>query len=189
MKVGELMIKTVSKSISIIFLIIILFVILFLLYFTFQSKKHPEKMPSIFGVSPLTVLTNSMHPYIKAGDLVIIKKAKPSDVKVNDVITFRDSPTKFFTHRVVSIKQNQGKIGFVTKGDNNNTADSSVVTSNNLVGKLILKVPKAGYVAKFVSGPVGFIVLILIPATGYICLEVFERLSREKTQSSGIFKG
>lgn len=72
---------------------------------------------------------------------------------------------------------------------NNNTADSNVVTSNNLVGKLILKVPKAGYIAKFVSGPVGFILLILIPATGYICLEVFERLSREKTQSPGILKG
>jgi len=174
------MIKTVSKSISIIILIIIFLVIAFLLYSTFQSKKHPEKVPSIFGISPLTVLTNSMNPYIKSGDLVIIKKAKPSDIKVNDVITFKDSSTKFITHRVASIKQNHGKLGFMTKGDNNNVADTNIVTSKNLVGKLVWKVPKAGYFAKFVSGPIGFILLILIPATGYICLEVFERLSKPK---------
>lgn len=183
------MITTISKNISIIFLIIIFLVIAFLLYFTIQSKKHPEKVPTIFGISPLTVLTNSMHPYMKAGDLVIIKKAKPTDVKVNDVITFKETPTKFITHRVASIKQNQGNIGFVTKGDNNNTADSNIVTSNNLVGKLVLKIPKAGYFAKFVSGPIGFILLILIPATGYICLEVFERLSKPKKQSANVLKG
>jgi signal peptidase I len=188
-KVGEIMIKTVSKSISIILLIIIILVIAFLLYFTFQSKKHPEKVPTIFGISPLTVLTNSMHPFIKAGDLVFIKKVSPSDVKVNDVITFKETETKFITHRVIAIKQAQGTVGFVTKGDNNNVKDSNLVTSNHLIGSLAFKIPKAGYIAKFVSGPIGFILLILIPATGYICLEVYERLSKpKKKQSPDILK-
>ncbi|MGE8203782.1 signal peptidase I [Heyndrickxia sp. NPDC080065] len=174
------MIKSLSKVISIIFLVIIFFVIAFLLYFTFQSKKHPEKVPTIFGISPLTVLTNSMHPYIKAGDMVIINKVNPADVKVNDVITFQETATKFITHRVIAVQQDQGKVGFVTKGDNNNVQDSKIVTPDHLVGSLVLKIPKAGYFAKFVSGPIGFILLILIPATGYICLEVYERLSRPK---------
>ncbi|MBL5782726.1 signal peptidase I [Heyndrickxia sporothermodurans] len=178
------MIKKLSKFISILFLAIIFFVIVFLLYFSFQSKKHPEKVPTLFGISPLTVLTNSMHPFIKAGDLVFIKKVEPSEVKVNDVITFKETPTKFITHRVTAIKKNKGTIGFVTKGDNNNVADSKIVASNQLIGSLQLKIPKAGYFSKFVSGPIGFILLILIPATGYICLEVYERLSKQKKKQT-----
>lgn len=180
MEVGEIMIKTLSKSISILFLIIICLVIAFLLYSTYQTKKHPEKVPSIFGISPLTVLTNSMHPYIKAGDMVFIKKVRPAEVKKNDVITFKETSTKFITHRVISIKKDQGNIGFITKGDNNNVKDANIVSHDQLVGSLVFKIPKAGYFAKFVSGPIGFILLILIPATGYICLEVYERLSKPK---------
>lgn len=184
MKVGEFMIKIFSKSISIILFITIILVIAFFLYSTIQSKKHPEKVPTIFGISPLTVLTNSMNPFIKAGDLIFIRKVSPSEVKVNDVITFKETETKFITHRVIEIKQDQGTVGFVTKGDNNNVKDSNIVTSNHLVGSLAFKIPKAGYFAKFVSGPIGFILLILIPATGYICLEVYERLSKPKKKSS-----
>lgn len=178
------MFKLISKIISILILTIVFFAIAFLLYFSFQSKKHPEKVPTIFGISPLTVLTNSMHPFIKAGDLVFIKKVDPAEVKENDVITFKKTTTKFITHRVISIKKQDGHIGFVTKGDNNNVADSNLVSSDQLVGSLLLKIPKAGYFAKFVSGPIGFILLILIPATGYICLEVYERLSKPKNKKS-----
>jgi signal peptidase I len=183
-KVGEIVIKILSKSISIFLFIIIILVIAFLLYSTFQSKKHPEKVPTIFGISPLTVLTNSMHPFIKSGDLVIIKKVTPSEVKINDVITFKETETKIITHRVIDIKQDQGTVGFVTKGDNNNVKDANIVHSNHLIGSLAFKIPKAGYIAKFVSGPIGFILLILIPATGYICLEVYERLSKPKKKPS-----
>ncbi|MGE6257151.1 signal peptidase I [Heyndrickxia sporothermodurans] len=178
------MFKSISKIISILILTIVFLAIAFLLYFSFQSKKHPEKVPTIFGISPLTVLTNSMHPFIKAGDLVFIKKVDPAEVKENDVITFKETTTKFITHRVISIKKQDGHIGFVTKGDNNNVADSNLVSSDQLVGSLLLKIPKAGYFAKFVSGPIGFILLILIPATGYICLEVYERLSKPKNKKS-----
>ncbi|WP_051291278.1 signal peptidase I [Fictibacillus gelatini] len=173
------MLKFISKALSFSLLGAVLAIIVFLLYVTFQSNKHPEKVPSFFGYSPLTVLTNSMHPYIKAGDMVFIKKVEPLEVKVNDVITFKETPTKkLITHRVVKIVNKHGKRGFVTKGDNNNVKDSRIVSENQLVGDLAFKIPKAGLIAKFVSGPIGFILLILIPFAGYICLEVYDRLSK-----------
>ncbi|MGA5692813.1 signal peptidase I [Cytobacillus pseudoceanisediminis] len=125
--------QILSKSISIILFIIIILVIAFFLYSRIQSKKYPEKVPTIFGKSPLTILTNSMIPFIKAGDLVFIRKVSPSEVKVNDDITFKETETKFITHRVIEIKQDQGTVGFVTKGDNNNVKDSNIVTSNHLM--------------------------------------------------------
>ncbi|PTY86086.1 hypothetical protein, partial [Heyndrickxia sporothermodurans] len=67
---------------------------------------------------------------------------------------------------------------------NNNVAYSKIFASNQLIGSLQLKIPKAVYFSKFVSGPIGFILLILIPATGYICLEVYERLSKQKKKQT-----
>lgn len=176
--------NSIIKIVTNIIFLVTLLVIVFLLYFTYQSKKDPDKVPTIFGITPLTVLTNSMNPNIEAGDIVIIKRVNPSEIKIDDVITFKEIPTKIVTHRVVDIKNDNGKIGFVTKGDNNNVIDTIIVTSDHLIGSLLIKIPKAGFFAKFVTGPIGFILLILIPAAGYICLEVFERLSKQKKEGA-----
>ncbi|MCS0787420.1 signal peptidase I [Cytobacillus firmus] len=148
----------------------------------YQTSKNPGTLPSFFGYTPLTVLSNSMHPHLQSGDLALIKKAEFNDIEVNDVITFKESDTKFITHRVIDVKEQNGQSGLVTKGDNNNVEDTMIVTKGQLVGKQVASIPKLGYVSDFASGPIGFLLFIIIPLTGYICLTVFERLSRQEKQ-------
>jgi len=172
--------KKRTKWLSKIFIAIVILLIIYIGVTVFQSSKNPGSLPSFFGYTPLTVLSNSMQPHLQSGDLVFIKKAEFKDVEVNDVITFKESDTKFITHRVIDVKEQNGQAGFVTKGDNNNVEDSMIVMKDHLVGKQVALIPKLGYVSNFASGPLGFLLFITIPLTGYVCITVYERLSRQE---------
>ena len=83
---------------------------------------------------------------IKSGDLIVIKTAKPGDIKIGDVISFFDPKSgnsAVVTHRVIALEYNEATgelINFRTRGDNNNAADREAVPVENLVGKCRLPV-------------------------------------------------
>ena len=115
------------------------------------------------------VLTGSMLPKIQVYDVVVTKKVEPADLEVDDIITFASSDTRFegtiITHRIINTYYDAATdtYTFQTKGDNNNVADSALVQSNNIYGKVILKIPKLGYLQNFLAGQGGWIIVILIP--------------------------
>ena len=94
----------------------------------------------IFPIKPIGVATGSMKPTINVGDLMIIQKCNANDIKVNDIIEYA---RKDYTviHRVIDIYQEDGEFFFITKGDNNDSADSDPVRENQLKGKAIFRIP------------------------------------------------
>ena len=82
-----------------------------------------DRPPSIFGYTPLVVLTDSMDPLIAEGDVILTKDVNPDDIKVGDVISFFDpaSPDDaVLTHRVIAIETDEeGNRSATTAGDNN----------------------------------------------------------------------
>lgn len=141
---------------------------------SYQASKNPDEIPSFFGYKSFTVLSNSMQPSFSAGDMVFVKDKPINEIAANDVITFKEMDQKLITHRVVG----QTKQGFVTKGDNNNVEDEKIVKPDDVVGTHAFTIPKAGYVSKFVSSPMGITLLILIPLLGYLLLEIYDLISR-----------
>ena len=90
------------------------------------SFANPEKPPSVFGLTPMIVLTDSLEPLINEGDIIISKTCDPDSVKVGDVISFFDpaSPTDaILTHRVIDIYEEGGVRYAITAGDNNASTD------------------------------------------------------------------
>jgi len=53
-----------------------------------------------------------------------------------------------------------------------------MVRKENIIGKVIAVIPYIGYLAHFVRTPIGFILLIVIPATIIIILEI-KNLTKE----------
>ena len=87
---------------------------------------NPDRPPSLFGYTPMIVLTDSMEPLIKTGDIIISQQVDPDSVNVGDVISFFDpsSPTDaILTHRVISIYEEDGVRYAITAGDNNANSD------------------------------------------------------------------
>ena len=119
-----------------------------------------------------------MLPEIQVYDVVLTKKTEAKDLKEGDIITFASSDARFLntiiTHRIIKKYYDSEKkqYTFQTKGDNNNVADSALVQANNIYGKVILKIPKLGYLQEFLATKSGWILVILLPCLAVISYDV-----------------
>ena len=132
---------------------------------------------NVLGV--FTALGGSMSPAINLGDMIITSGVNPADIKVGDIITFKES-TSIVTHRVVGITS----IGFLTRGDANNAADASTVAASQIIGKVNFSIPFAGYLFHYAKSFYGFLVLVIIPGTIIIVGEV-KKISTYRRGSKG----
>lgn len=99
-----------------------------------RSYTNTDSIPSVFGYSPVIVLSGSMSPEFEAGDMILIKKAEPETLQVGDVICFLEEETAV-THRIIAIENEDGADYYITQGDANNTEDASPVTPQQVQGK------------------------------------------------------
>lgn len=126
------------------------------------------------------VQSGSMEPTIKTGSLVVIKPA--DSYKVGDIITFgKDTKTEVpTTHRIVADRVENGVMIYSTKGDANEDKDTREVRQNEIIGKTLFSVPYLGYIMDFAKQPLGFILLIGLPALYIIYDEVIKIVKEVK---------
>ena len=179
---------TIVGTVLCVILIPILLINITLIAKSFINK---DEVPSIGGTLPLIVLTDSMHPEIESGDLIICKTAEAEDIKVNDIISFFDpagNGTSIVTHRVIEIVEEDGEIFFRTRGDNNNTEDKELVPAENLVGVYKMRIAGAGHIAMFMQSTAGLIVCVVLPIillVGYdlVRRRIYEKNKKEDTDA------
>jgi len=133
----------------------------------------------IVSVFPITgnyklmiVQSGSMTPAIKMGSVVVAKPAE--NYQIGDVITFgpytrTQAPT---THRIYDIKVTDGNPVYITKGDANNAPDQREITKRDIVGKVLFCIPYLGYAVDFAKRPLGFSLIIIVPAALIIIDEI-----------------
>lgn len=143
---------------------------LIFLAFAILSPTLPTKKI----LSTYVVTSGSMAPTVPAGAIVFVRPINPFDVKKNDIITFTspNDATLTILHRVVDVSRERGQVIFETKGDNNDSKDSWLVPSFLVLGRAFFSVPFAGFAASFMKTPLGFAVLIGIPALALIISQV-----------------
>ncbi len=95
-----------------------------------------------------------MEPTIDVGSLIITRTVAPEAVRIGDIITFQleSGLAPVATHRVVGFEftPNDEK-GFITQGDNNETADAQPVRPAQLQGRLWYTVPYVGWLSTAVN--------------------------------------
>ena len=94
-------------------------------------------------VHPVSVATGSMQPEIAVGDVLLVQNCGTESVNIGDVIQFRHNG-KTVMHRVVKAETIDGNLQFITKGDANNANDIGSVGADDLVGKVVGKIPSLG---------------------------------------------
>lgn len=101
-----------------------------------------------FTYTPVALISNSMYPYIKRGDIVIVKKLNNEEIeslKIGTIIEYQLGDNVVI-HRITQIgKDIDGNIIFTTKGDNNDSEDSAKVTKEQVLGEIKLRVKYLGY--------------------------------------------
>jgi len=154
-------------------IIFLIFLIASSIFTMVQAKLNPKSIPSFLGYRPFTILSGSMQPLLEEGDMILVKPVEANSVEAGDVITFWTQEEILVTHRVVDIvQQEDGGMGYKTKGDANEVEDHQLVAGEQLIGKLVLDIPKGGYVAEFVQTPKGIILCILLPFVLLVLSEV-----------------
>ena len=181
------LVLTVIGSIMCIILIPILIVNCTLIIKSFINK---DEVPSFGGVLPLIVLTDSMYPDIKSGDLIICKEIDPEEIEVGDVISFYDpagNGTAVVTHKVIDILEEDGKRSFRTKGINNNTEDKLPVSADKVIAEYSgIRIPAAGNVAIFMQTTAGLIICVVVPIVLFVGYDILRRRKYEKTKGDDL---
>lgn len=176
----------------------------------FKSIIHPNDLPTIFGYKPLIVLSDSMYPTIKKGDLIFTQVVNVKDLKPGDVITYReyedDGKTlgTVVTHKIYDITtetdgEHAGQLKFRTYGINNQRqADGKIQYNENgemvvinmddavyapqIEGRYTSKINGLGSFIYWMQGTWGLIVCIGIPLVAFIVYEFIKRNEEIKAQ-------
>jgi signal peptidase len=113
------------------------------------------------------VLTGSMEPSIKPGDIVITVDSERVVPQVGSVVAyqarqFNGDPVGVFTHRIIG---GNGVDGWRLKGDNNPTPDIQQPKNNDILGVVIFVIPWLG---NLLSKQVLFTVIPLIAGLWFL---------------------
>ena len=154
----------------------------------------PGKVPQIGGYTVLRVVTGSMAPTLETDTLIVVRKTEPAEVKEGDIISFYSSDPALEgavnTHRVLSIREEDGIYYYTTKGDANNVADSYEASSVYLIGTVCFSSYVMGKLARLLANPLIFIPVILIPlAVILICdvartVKIARRIAKEEEEAA-----
>ena len=169
---------TIGKIISYLFLVFLFLLALFLIFYivTNAYARHNNKKPLL---SLYTIVSPSMEPNIMVYDVIFdVRVNDDKDLNEGDIITFYsdsiDTNGYTITHRIVKKYSYNGVIYYETKGDNNNSIDVGRITLSNIVGKYKFKLKGLGKVQFFVSSKLGWVLIILLPVSLIIIMDIFK---------------
>lgn len=171
-----------------ILIILILVAVLFTFYFIdmIRNVKSGNPKSPLFGA--YVIISPSMVPTIKVEDAIVIMRKEPDELKKGDIITFLSSDPRYsgltITHRIVGIEKSEKGYFYRTKGDNNNTEDSALVSSDNVYGKVILKIPKIGYIQYVLTQAYGWVLLVVVPCLGIVIFDILKLIKTVRGQNS-----
>ena len=169
-------------------LILLLVVGIIFIAYILDAKMNAESgdwKPPLYNA--YIIVSQSMTPVIKVNDAIITKRVDPKEIEVGDVVTYYSEnpqyPGIMITHRVIEKNQVDGEYYFVTKGDYNQIADPLTVKESQIYGKVVMRIPKIGFVQVILSNYMGWVLLIGVPAlavVSYDIVKLFEKLKNHK---------
>lgn len=156
--------------------------------FLFLALALVARVTAGGGTQWMVVVSNSMAPALRTGDLVVVRPAARDEIKVGDIVTFVDAHNSqvLVTHRVIAIEASGASeasgtsevgVTYRVKGDNNPVADPERVTYSRIIGKVAFRLPLAGYVVHAVQNRPSLALLGLLPSLAVLVLATGRRLA------------
>jgi len=181
---------TRKKVVSVVLTILLVIVIVAAVIAVVHIKT--AKDPSIFGYGVYTVVSGSMTPTLKVGDVIFVKKVTDSaELGKGDIITFRGQGKlsgKVVTHRIVSdgVEAN-GKI--TTCGDANYGLQDDPITMDDVIGKMVRKSVVFSALHRAFTSKVGFALIVVVPLSVLLIFQFVNFIRACKMDKDGNVKG
>lgn len=114
----------------------------------------------ISGMRLYCVQTGSMEPTYPVGSMIVVEKVDAGQLSDGDVVTYSINNGTVVTHRVIGIDKENRLL--TTKGDNNDVADSSAVSFENVIGRVKFGIPYVGYAVLMLNTNFGRIMTCVV---------------------------
>jgi signal peptidase len=146
------------------------------------SHFSPDGQYRAFGHPVMAVLSGSMTPVIRTGDLIVdgpVTAAQAGHLHVGQIISVLEAPGShtIITHRIVAVKVVDGAVGYVTKGDANNAPDTTLRRASDVIGVFRFAIPRGGYALSALHRPLVLGLLFASPVLWFLAGPLF-RLAR-----------
>lgn len=165
------------------FIKVIVWIFVLLVIFVILVQRIFNNRVSIGSYRMFTVVTGSMDPVYKVGDVVISKEVDPSTIKKGDDVVYlgekNDFKDKIVTHRVIKIEKKDNEYYFTTKGIANDYSDP-VISSDQIYGKVVYKPVVLSFLSGILNTKLGFYLLIFVPVAFLIFLEILDYIKRKE---------
>lgn len=156
--------KIILRIIKYIFILIIILLMLYCIVFNFNKIFLGKKYMVLGNTTILTAEEDtSMKPEIKNSDLLILKKEKYVELEKEEIIAYEYNE-KICTQKITDMENDNGKIYYITKGNNNYYNNIEKITEEQIIGKLIFKIPILGFIARILQNQYVclFIIILLV---------------------------
>lgn len=122
-----------------------------------NARMLGDPLPMPFGVGAAVVMSGSMEPALKIGDLIFVRETET--IQPGDIVVYR-SGASLIVHRV---KETSGDT-LITQGDANNAPDEPV-TREQVKGTVALRIGGAGKVLTALRSPAGIAAVLILIVT------------------------
>ena len=163
-------------------LFVIIIILLYNIFLITKSTLDKTDAKSMFGYRAYVITTNSMEPTINVGDIIIVSGIEKDKIKTDKIVTFEQN-NQIITHRIVGIEETEKGSKYVTKGDNNLTKDTEEISYEQILGTIVLKIPRIGNIILLLEDKVYIILLLNLILIIYINtkrVEEKKKMRREK---------
>ena len=146
----------ILKVIITIFLLVVLSLVIF--------QKVTGNKVTIGDIYIFQIATGSMAPEYQVGDVIVVKKQDPATIKVGDDVTYVGEFDNFkdliITHRVISLREENGVHYFTTKGTANILEDPEI-SEERIYGKMIYHTVLFSFVGRLMTNPTVYYLLFV----------------------------
>lgn len=104
-------------------------------------------MLGAFKYQPISIMSNSMLPLYRRGDVIIFEKPKKDeldDIPKESIIIY-SLGDKNIAHRVINVVKSNGNTFYQTKGDNNDFPDENLVDVSQIIGVYVFHIKYIGF--------------------------------------------
>lgn len=122
-------------------------------------------LPLALGMRPLVVVSGSMDPTLRVGDVTVVARIAPREARVGEVVTFRAPETgRLTTHRLRAVRRMpDGRYAFTTKGDANNAVERWTLPADGELSRAVYRIPAIGRALLAIRTPIGWTLLVGLP--------------------------
>ncbi len=117
--------------------------------------------PAITGGTTFVVGGGSMEPTIPFGSAALVTPVAATDLRVGDVVSLRVGPAKtVFTHRITRLVPRSDGLWLESRGDANKEPDPALIPASDVIGRLALSIPYAGYPVAILGSLLGIVLAL-----------------------------